>query len=376
VTLTARGRLTRRSAVLGLGSIVIVSPGMIARPQSAKADIVLELAPPLRSHARFSGIRFGCAGAAPGTRADATLLEKMAAEAGIFCPESALKWNQTEPQPGAFDFSESDAVAAFAARNGMMVHGHTLVWYAANPPWVSQLAAADDAVAALERHISTAVSRYRGKIWAWDVVNEAIEPDDRLDGDYRNSVWLRTLGVDYVDLAFRLARAADPKVSLCLSEYGIEYATAAARRRRRALLALLQKLRDRNSPIDCLALQSHLEADQAFDRGELTAFLRSVVKLGYRLMITEFDVNDVKISGNTAERDLAVARHAAEYLDLVFSVERPMSITTWGLSDRYTWLNQYYQRADRAPLRPLPLDANFDRKPLWAELAKVIAVTG
>ena len=186
----------------------------------------MELAPSLRSHSRVSGIKFGCAGAAPSVQPDHILLEKFATEANIFVPETALKWVQTEPQPGEFDFGEGDSIAAFAARNDMMVHGHTLVWYAAIPPWVSQITTSQEAKAALERHIATQVSRYRGKIWAWDVVNEAIEPEDRLEHGYRNSVWLRALGVDYIDLAFRLARAGDPTVPLCLSEYGIEYATA------------------------------------------------------------------------------------------------------------------------------------------------------
>jgi endo-1,4-beta-xylanase len=95
-----------------------------------------------------------------------------------------------------------------------------------------------------------------------------------------------------------------------------------------------------------------------------------VAGLGYRLMITELDVNDVELRGNEAERDAAVARHVAEYLDIVFSVARPMSVSTWGLSDRYTWLRQYHKRPDGKPLRPLPLDSDFNRKPLWSVLAK------
>ncbi len=364
--------LSRRAAVLGLASFGIGSAAALcSRP--AYADFDLELAPSLRSHSRVSGIKFGCAGAAPSIQPDRILLEKFATEANIFVPETSLKWDATEPRPGEFNFGEADSIAAFATRNDMLVHGHTLVWYAAIPPWVSQITTSQEAKAALERHIATQVSRYRGKIWAWDVVNEAIEPDDRLENGYRNSVWLRALGVDYIDLAFRLARAADPVVPLCLSEYGIEYATAASQRRREALLGLLQTLRNRNTPVDCLALQSHLDAHQILDHRELTNFLRSAVKLGYRLMITEMDVNDVKIRGSEPERDLAVARHATEYLDIVFSVARPMSIATWGLSDRYTWLGHYYKRSDGAPLRPLPLDAGLNRKPMWASLAKHMA---
>jgi hypothetical protein len=174
---------------------------------------------------------------------------------------------------------------------------------------VSRLATAKDATVALERHIGTLVSRYRGKIWAWDVLNEPIEPKDGIDNGYRNSIWFRLLGIDHVDLAFRLARAADAATPLCLNEYGFEYTTAISRRRRHDILALLRKLRERNTPVDVFGLQSHLDGHQTFDRKELTAFLNSVVELGYRLMITELDVNDVQLRGSDAERDAAVERH-------------------------------------------------------------------
>jgi endo-1,4-beta-xylanase len=359
--------VTRRSAVLGLASIAMASA---ARSVPAQADFALELLPSLRSRSQASGIKFGCAGAAPIVQGDAILQEKIATEANIFIPEGHLKWEFTEPRPNEFDFEGPDSIVDFAARHDMIMHGHTLVWYAAIPDWVSRIATATDARRALERHIGTLVSRYRGKIWAWDVVNEPIEPKDGLDNGYRNSIWYRLLGIDHVDLAFRLARAADPATPLCLNEYGFEYATPTSQNRRADILALLQKLRDRNTPIDCFGLQSHLDGHRTFDRKELTAFLHSVVRLGYRLMITELDVNDVEIRGSEAERDAAVARHVAEYLDIVFSVARPLSISTWGLCDRNTWLRQYYKRADGKPLRPLPLDTDLNRKPMWSVLAK------
>jgi endo-1,4-beta-xylanase len=252
------------------------------------------------------------------------------------------------------------------------MHGHTLVWYAAIPDWVKHLASAAEARAALERHIGTLVERYRGKVWAWDVVNEPIEPKDGLEGSYRASIWQHLLGSSYIDLAFRLARGADPITPLSLNEYGFEYTTAESRNRRRDILALLQRLRDQNTPVDCFGLQSHLVGHQVFDRKELTQFLRSVMNLGYRLMVTELDVNDAQIPGTEAERDQAVARHVEDYLDIVCSVAQPLSISTWGLSDRYTWLPQYFHRADGKPLRPLPLDRDFNRKPMWETLARFV----
>jgi endo-1,4-beta-xylanase len=360
-----RGFPTRRSALLGLASL---AGATALRP--AQADFALELEPSLRSRANRTGIKFGCAGAAPIVQEDAILQETIASEANIFVPEAHLKWEFTEPQPNAFDFAAADSIADFAARHDMIMHGHTLVWYAAIPDWVTRLANAADARAALERHIGTLVARYSGRIWAWDVVNEPIEPNDRLENGYRNSVWQRLLGIDHVDLAFRLARAADPVTPLSLNEYGFEYTTSESRTRRRDILALLQRLRDRSTPIDCFGLQSHLIGHRTLDRKELTAFLRSVVDLGYKLMVTELDVNDAEIRGSESERDTAVARHVADYLDIVFSVARPLSVSTWGLSDRATWLPQYFKRADGKPLRPLPLDRDLNRKPMWSVLAQ------
>jgi endo-1,4-beta-xylanase len=91
-------------------------------------------------------------------------------------------------------------------------------------------------------------------------------------------------------------------------------------------------------------------------------------------MITELDVNDVQIRGSEPERDAAISRHVSDYLDIVCAAARPLSISTWGLSDRYTWLRQYYKRSDGKPLRPLPLDVDFNRKRLWSTLAKYVSM--
>jgi endo-1,4-beta-xylanase len=360
---------TRRSATLGLAAAVASVP-----LGSADAGWTLERRPALRRVARASGIKFGCAASAPNARPDPQLFKELAKEANIFIPEGQLKWDVTEPHPNEFDFTAADSIADFAGRHDMIMHGHTLVWHQALPDWVTKISSARDARTALERHITALVSRYRGKLWAWDVINEPIEPNDGLDMGYRNSIWFQQLGIDYVDLAFRLARAADSKTTLNLNEYGFEYATEDSHRRRQSILSLLEMLRNRNTPVDCLGLQSHLVCHRTLARKELTQFLRAVVDLGYCLMITELDVNDVEISGTVGERDAAVAEHLDEYLDIVFSVARPRSCSTWGLSDRYSWLQDRYRRVDGQPLRPLPLDARFRRKPMWSILAKYLSV--
>ena len=143
------------------------------------------------------------------------------------------------------------------------------------------------------------VSRYRGKIWAWDVVNEPIEPKDGLDNGYRNSMWFRQLGIDYVDLAFRLARATDVKTPLSLNEYGFEYTTAGEPASAAGTYSRCCK---------CFALATRRSTASGCSRILLATgssigrssreFLRKVVDLGYRLMITELDVDDGEISGS------------------------------------------------------------------------------
>jgi endo-1,4-beta-xylanase len=359
--------LTRRSATFALAGAIASAIVPVAG-----ADIAIERLQPLRRVGRRSGLGFGCAASAPSVHPDPILLKKIAKEANIFVPERHLKWAVTEPHANEFDLTAADSIADFAARHDMVMHGHTLVWHKAIPDWAANISSARDARTALERHIATLVSRYRGRLWAWDVVNEPIEPKDDLDKGYRNSIWFRQLGIDYVDFSFRLARAADSKARLSLNEYGFEYSTSESQQRRQHILALLQMLRSRKTPIDCLGLQSHLACHRVFDRKQLTQFLRNVVDLGYQLMITELDVNDVEIPGGAAERDVAMAQHVDEYLDIVFSVGRPLSVSTWGLTDRYTWLQQDYKRTDGQPLRPLPLDDEFNRKPMWSILAEYI----
>jgi endo-1,4-beta-xylanase len=113
--------------MMNFASLALAAPALVTPPVSAKCDLDLEQQPPLRSHTRASGIKYGCAGHAPIVLSDHILFEKFATEANIFVPEGALKWSPTEQQPGQFDFSEGDSIADFATRNDMLIHGHTLV---------------------------------------------------------------------------------------------------------------------------------------------------------------------------------------------------------------------------------------------------------
>jgi endo-1,4-beta-xylanase len=174
-------RLTRRWATFGLAAAAASAVVPVT-----DADIAIERLLPLRGLGRRSGLSFGCAARAPSVHPEPVLLKKIAAEANIFIPDAHLKGVITEPHANEFDFTAADSIAEFAARHAMVMHGHTLVWHEAIPDWVANISSARDARVALERHITTLVTRYHGRLWAWDVVNEPIEPKDGLDKGYRS----------------------------------------------------------------------------------------------------------------------------------------------------------------------------------------------
>jgi endo-1,4-beta-xylanase len=166
-------------------------------------------------------------------------------------------------------------------------------------------------------------------------------------------------------IALRTTAAVDPDARLVLNEYDVEFKGPRFAARRKALLQLLRSLRDKDVPLHGVGLQAHLFADRAIDRDGLQTFLSEIKALKLDVLITELDVVDYELPGKVSERDALVAKKAEEFLSAVCEVARPKAILTWGLSDRYTWVPIYFKRPDGMPNRPLPLDADLKRKPLF-----------
>src|SRR5262249_13810100 len=129
------------------------------------------------------------------------------------------KWGEVHPEPDSWNFEPADEIVAFAARHALRVRGHTLVWYRQLPQWITDGLPAEELRGDVAEHIRCLVTRYRGRISAWDVVNEAVaESGDGL----RDNVFLRALGSSYIEEAFVAARAADPDALLFYNDYGAE----------------------------------------------------------------------------------------------------------------------------------------------------------
>ena len=356
-------RPTRRQFALGLLSAT-------ALPRGARA--AAPEGPGLRARAAAKGLVFGTA-VQQNQLQDAGFAAALRREAAILTPEFELKWSSVRPAPSDERFGAPDAIAAWCQREGVALRGHTLVWHEALPAWVPRFPDASAAHVLLTAHIAKLVGRYAGRIQAWDVVNEAIEPKHgRADG-LRVSPWQSALGPNYIDLAFGAAAAADPTAALYYNEYGLDFDTPEEAARRRATLALLEGLKARGVPIHGLGIQGHLSAaGKPFNATRFNAFLDAVAALGLKIMITELDVSDQALPGDAAARDAAVAAVAGDYLAVACAHPAVLGVMTWGLSDRHTWLNSSpdYRRKDGLAQRPLPLDAALQRKQLWEAIAR------
>jgi endo-1,4-beta-xylanase len=308
-------------------------------------------------------VPYGTAVALADLKADPRLARTISDTCSVIVPVSELKWSDLRPTPATFAFENADQIAAYAKANGLAMRGTALAWYAALPDWTKTIASAAAAERALAEHIETVVSRYRGRVRSWDVVNEPIPDAPRRRTDRRPSLWSAYLGERYIPLAFRLAAAADPDAQLVLNEYDIEFGDEHSLAKRAALRNLIFELLDADVPLHAVGLQCHLRGATPIDRDGLERFVTEMHTLGLKVLVTELDVMDQDLPGAVGERDEIVATQVSRVLAAVTTGGALDMLLTWGISDRYTWISHMFPRRDGLANRPCPLDADFRRKP-------------
>jgi len=307
-------------------------------------------------------VPYGAAVALADLKAEPRLGRTIAKECSLVVPVGELKWSELRPAPGKFTFDKADQIAAFATDNGLAMRGHTLVWYAAMPDWTKEIASKAAAERALTEHIQTVVSRYRGRIKSWDVVNEAIPDVARSPRDRRPSLWSAYLGDRYIPLAFRLAAAADPDAQLVLNEYDVEFGDEYFPAKRAAFRNLIFELLDAGVPLRAVGLQCHLRGAKPIDRDGLEGFVAELHAHGLKVLVTELDIMDQDLPGPQHKRDEIIATQVGDLLAAVTAPGPLDALLTWGICDRYSWIPYAFPRRDGLPNRPLPLDREFRRK--------------
>jgi endo-1,4-beta-xylanase len=292
----------------------------------------------LGSAAAGRGRYFGAAIAGYYLSTDTTYANTFDAEFTSAVCENEMKWDATEGTQNQFTFSGADTIVNHALAHNMQVRGHTLVWHAQLPQWVSSITSSSQLLAAMNNHITHVAQHYAGNIYAWDVVNEAFDDNGNGMRNAQESVWTRVLGNNYnfIETAFRTARAADPTAKLCYNDYGTEGMWPKTNN----IYNMVADFKARGVPIDCVGFQTHLGSVPS----DFQANLQRFADLGVDVQITELDVGG---SGQTQANTYAAVVNAC------LGVSRCAGITVWGITDKYSW---------RSADTPLLFDSNFGMK--------------
>ncbi|WP_114853248.1 endo-1,4-beta-xylanase [Brachybacterium sp. YJGR34] len=283
--------------------------------------------------------------------------ESAASEFSSLTAENHMKWLLLRPDRETFDVEGADAVMDFAAANGQVVRGHTLLWHNQNPDWLEQGSfSAEELRAILREHIETVVGRYAGRIHQWDVANEILEEDGSLRAE--QNLWIRELGIKIVADAFRWARAADPQAQLFLNDFNVD----ALGPKSDAYYQLVQDLLADGVPVDGFSTQAHLSTAHPFP-DSLAENLQRFADLGLATAITELDVR-IELPGGAEPTEEQLAQQAEYYrrvTEAALSVPGCESLTMWGFTDAHSWISHQFPGEGAATL----LDAEYTRKPAY-----------
>ncbi|MFD7866147.1 endo-1,4-beta-xylanase [Streptomyces sp. NPDC057682] len=330
-----RGRLRGLPAALFVGVFALIG-ALAAPPHAYAAESTLGAA------ASQSGRYFGTA-IASGKLGDSAYTSIAAREFTSVTAENEMKIDATEPQRGQFDFTAGDRVYNWAVQNGKQVRGHTLAWHSQQPGWMQSLSGSSLRQAMID-HINGVMGHYKGKIAQWDVVNEAFA--DGSSGARRDSNLQRT-GNDWIEVAFRTARAADPAAKLCYNDYNVENWTWA---KTQAMYSMVRDFKQRGVPIDCVGFQSHFNSGSPYNSNFRTT-LQSFAALGVDVAVTELDIQG------------ASATTYADVTNDCLAVPRCLGITVWGVRDTDSW---------RSGDTPLLFNGDGSRKPAYTAVLNAL----
>jgi len=369
--------LTRRESLAAAAGCTLIAASPPTRPLS------------LNETARLSGRRFGSAVAWSSPRTDAGSITNPAytaiieRECSLLVPENQLKWQWVRRTPGTFDFRAFDAIADYATQHGFALRGHTLFWTPAKwyPKWLAgtHFGSGAEAEQLLSTHVQRVCRRYGKRIYSYDVVNEAVQPET---GEIRDTNVTRALGGEsFLDLMFHTARSEAPHAQLVYNDYMSWERNRVDETHIKGVLKLLEGFKNRGTPVHALGVQSHIRLLKEWpvakivreSEGAWRRFLDEVVGMGYKLVITEFDVNDHSAPTNPSVRDRMVADYGRAYLDVMLSYPQLGDILCWGMCDRYSWLENFDPRADKAHKRGTPYDERFRPKLLRQAIASAFA---
>ncbi|MBC7510456.1 MAG: endo-1,4-beta-xylanase [Ferruginibacter sp.] len=289
-------------------------------------------------------------------------------------PENAMKMGPIHPKENEYNWKDADAIVDFAVQHHLKIRGHNLCWHEQTPNWffkdsTGKLVTKAVLLQRLKEHISMVVNRYKGKIYAWDVVNEAI--DDNPNNFFRNSLFYQVCGEDFIAKAFEYAHAADPDAILFYNDYNTERKEKTDR-----IYTLLKTLKEKSVPVNAIGLQGHWSIFEPV-QNQLEYTIQKFASLGLTIQVTEMDVSvykwekEPRIKSATDIDILTpeLEQQQTEKYKMLFSVFRKYKqyitgVTFWNISDRSTWLDTYPVRGRKN--YPLLFDTRLEpKKAFW-----------
>ncbi len=303
-------------------------------------------------------------------------------------PENITKWSLIHPEPGEYNFEPADRFVEFGEKNGMHMVGHTLVWHSQVPDWVFKDKEGSflDREALLERmrdHIHTVVGRYKGRIHAWDVVNEALNDD----GTMRETHWYNIIGKDYLIKAFEFAHEADPDAELLYNDYSLENPA-----KRKGAVRLIKYLQENGAPVTGIGTQGHWHIPHP-SLEEIDKTIAEFAALGIDVMVTELDIDVLPAAWNYSGADISMVAGMEDGLDpytdgLPDDVQQELTeryreifelflkhrdvitrVSFWGVTDGDNWKNNFPVRGRTN--HPLLFDRDWQPKPAFYSVVEI-----
>jgi len=357
-------KMTRRRGFVkcAAAAAAILAVGAITGRYIWTSPTASSCAASLRAAAETRGLLIGAALSPEGLRYWGSA-DTLAREFNFLTTENAMKWYAVHPAPQQWDFHAADTIVEFASEHQMKVKGHNIIWTdERTPEWVKAERTSEEFRQMLQKHIQTLVGRYKGKVYAWDVVNEAV--DTREANGLRKTVFLKRLGEGYIAEAFHMVHEADPDALLFYNDSDAESVDSSAYRKTRSdrVYELVKKLLSDGVPIHGVGLQMHLDAWDYPRPADVAANVRRLAQLGLKVNISEMDVRitEKELPGTLAER-LEIQRRI--YHDIIAACVKEkgfMAITFWGFTDAYSWIDERF-----GPDDPLLFDEYYKPKPAY-----------
>jgi endo-1,4-beta-xylanase len=304
-------------------------------------------------------------------------------------PENSLKWMFIQPTPNYFNFKASDKYVNLGIKNNMHIVGHALVWHSQLANFMQKIKSKADMSIHFENHINTVVSRYKGKIDAWDVVNEAFNED----GSLRESVFYKFLGKNYIEKAFKLANKADPKADLIYNDYNLY-----KKEKRDGVIKMVKQMQSKGIKIDGVGVQAHWSLNQP-SLNQIEQIILDISELGVDVMFTELDISvlpspweqdGAEVSQNFSRFEgdskmnpypeklpksiqIKLAKRYKDIFQLFIKHSDKISrVTFWGVMDKHSWLNDW-------PIKgrtnyPLLFNRKYQAKKAHQALIELISV--